>query len=230
MYKNSISIILLLSAISLFAQQDTINNPFADRGKHFEINAKLVDKNIEFSTDSNTDLSYLFYKKKQPLQLSYQFDLNKYVNPLNENTNSMLLPKTHEEDKDVMVVKHFEGKNTTTKTFKTSQNLGTIQSNTKFVRIEYKDFGLVDGDRVRVFLNEKEIDGNVHLDGLYYTLHINLEKYKGYNKIDIQAINQGYVGPNTAEFIVYDDKGNIIAHKAWNLQKGEIATLGIVKF
>ncbi len=230
MFRNSIFIIVLLFAISTFAQQDTIYNPFSDKRNSFEINAKLIKKNIEFTNDSNADLSYLFYKKEQPLPLSYSFDVKKYLNPFNEYKNPMLLPKTHEEDKDVMVVKHFDGRNTTNKTFKTSQNLGTIQSNTKFVRIEYKDFGLVDGDRVRVFLNEKEVDGNVHLDGLYYTLHINLDKHKGYNKIDIQAINQGYVGPNTAEFIVYDDRGNVIAHKAWNLLKGEIATLGVVKF
>ena len=120
-------------------------------------------------------------------------------------------------------------KNTTKSKFKTSQNLGTIESNTEFVRIEYRDFGDIDGDRVKVYLNEKVIDANVHLDGLFYTIHIKLEK-KGFNKIDIEAINQGLYGPNTAEFVIYDDKGNVISHKSWNLKTNQIATLGIVKY
>lgn len=220
--------ILFLTVINLFSQKDTIKNSF-DSGKGFLINAKLIDKNVVIDETKNTDLSYLFYKKKTSSPLSYSPSVDVYLNPNKAVKNMVMQPKPHEENKDVLVVKHFNGQDTSVKKFKTSQHLGTIQSNTKFVRIEYRDFGLVDGDRVRVFLNEKEIDANVHLNGLFYTLHIKLDK-KGFNKIDIQAINQGYVGPNTAEFVVYDDKGNVVAHKTWNLQKGAIATLGIVRY
>jgi hypothetical protein len=44
------------------------------------------------------------------------------------------------------------------------------------------------------------------------------------------ALNQGFVGPNTAQFIVFDDKGKIITAKAWNINKGKTATLGIVRY
>lgn len=229
MFKKLLVILILVTATQMSAQNDTISNNLEGNSKKISVNAKLIQKKIMIDDLRNNDVSYLFYQKKQPLSMSYRFDLNKYLNPTAKTTNLMLLPKSHYEDENVVVIKHYAGKNTTTKSFKSTQNLGTIESNTAFIRIEYKDFGLVDGDRVRVFLNEKEIDSNVHLDGLYYTLHIKLDK-KGYNKIDIQAINQGYVGPNTAEFIVYDDQGNVIAHKAWNLLKGQIATLGIIKF
>lgn len=230
MTKYYIFIGLVFSVLFATAQHDTIiKNQSLEYQKGFKINAKLIEKHLEIddNTTTSNDISYLFTKKKKPLNISYNFDLNKYLNPNKAPRSFMLGPKPLEND--VMVVKHFDGKNTTDASFKTAQNLGTIESNTEFVRIEYKDFGLVDGDRVRVFLNEKEIDANVHLSGLFYTLHIKLEK-KGYNRIDIQAINQGYVGPNTAEFIAYDDNGNIIVHKAWNLKKGETATLGILKF
>ena len=218
----------LFLSIVMIAQKDTIVNNNFDSSKGFKIDAKLIDANLEFDVDNKSkDISYLFYSKKKPLNLSYKINAKKYLNPNAPKRNFMFGVKPL--DSDVLVVKYFDGKNNSNKSFKTTQNLGTIQSNTEFVRIEYKDFGLVDGDRVQVFLNEREVNANVALNGLYYTLHIKLEK-KGYNKIDIKAINQGYVGPNTAEFIVYDDKGNVIAHEAWNLKTDEIATLGIIKF
>jgi hypothetical protein len=228
--KNSLFLLFLLTTMFMtFAQNDTINKEetiFLDYSKSFKIDAKLTERKIEPS-DENSDFSYLFKKKQKPLDLSYKFDLDKYITQKKKPTNDFRIEEK-ELDSDIKVVKHFDGKDLTDTHLKTTQNLGTIESNTKFVRIEYRDFATVDGDRVKVFLNEKEIAANVHLDGLYYTLHINLEK-KGYNRIDIQAINQGLYGPNTAEFVVFDDKGNVIAHKTWNLKKNDIATLGIVK-
>ena len=219
----------LFVSILMIGQNDTINKMDAfDRGKGFNIDAKLLNNNLQIDENqSENDFINLLLEKKESPRLSYKFDVKEYLKPKEKKRNFMYGPKPLEND--VVVIKHYDGKDTTTKIFKTTQNLGTIQSNTEYVRIEYRDFGLVDGDRVRVFLNEKEIDANVHLNGLFYTLHIKLAK-KGYNRIDIQAINEGYVGPNTAEFIAYDDQGNIIAHKAWNLEKDQIATLGIVKY
>lgn len=230
MKKNIFLLAIVITSNVLFAQQDSIknkDNPFFDFSDSNHINAKIIEKNIEITEEETKDISYLFYGKKDNLNLSYKFNPKKYLDPTNKNKHNFLTgPKPI--DSDVLVVKYFNGTNTSRKNFSTSQNLGTIESNTEFVRIEYRDFGLIDGDRVKVFLNENEIAENVHLDGLYYTIHIKLDK-KGYNKIDIQAINQGALGPNTAEFVVYDDKGNVLAHKAWNLKKGNIATLGIVK-
>ena len=43
---------------------------------------------------------------------------------------------------------------------------------------------------------------------------------QGKNTVEIEALNQGESGPNTAEFIVYDDQGKIISSKEWNLLTG----------
>lgn len=213
------------------AQNDSIVSPnfTTDYAKGFSINAKIIEKKLEndLSNNSNIDLSYLFKTPKEKLPLSYTFDINKYLHPNKKSDKSILEEKKLPDD--VLVVKHFKGVNTTITKLKTTQNLGTINSNTKFVKIEYRDFGLVDGDRIRVFLNEKPIDTNIQLDGLYYTLKIDLPKNVDFNRIDIQAINQGIYGPNTAEFILYDDKGNVIAHKSWNLKTNQNATLGIMR-
>ncbi len=225
------SFLFLFSLLFLLShgQQDTIakKNPFTDALLSNKIDARFIEKKLEKDNNS-TDYSYLFGDKQEKLPLSINTNINKYFEKTEEPQN-MLIVKTHEDEEDVIVVKHFNGNNTTNKNFKASQNLGTIRSNTKFVRIAYRDFGLEDGDRVKVYLDKKPVATNVFLSNDLYTLQIDLDT-KGYHQIDIEALNQGIYGPNTAEFIVYDDKGNVIMHKAWDLTTGKIATLGIVRF
>jgi hypothetical protein len=52
---------------------------------------------------------------------------------------------------------------------------------------------------------------------------------KGFNKVDFEAINQGESGPNTAEFQVYDDKGQLISANQWNLATGFKASIILIK-
>jgi len=228
MFKNGLFIILLFVTIIVIGQNDSIikNNAF-DSTKGFQINAQLIEKGIEIDeTIDNIDISYLFYSKKEKLPFNYKFDPTKYLDPIEKKRNFMFGPKPIADD--VVVVKYFGGVDKTIKEFRTAQNIGTIESNTEFLRIEYKDFALIDGDRIRFYLNKKAVEVNTRLEGLYFTVYIKLDKV-GYNRIDIEALNQGYAGENTAEYIIYDDKGNVLVHDAWYLKKGEMATLGIVK-
>jgi len=80
---------------------------------------------------------------------------------------------------------------------------------------------------VRIYINNLIIQANVLLEGDYQTFEITLNN--GFNKIDIEAINQGSSGPNTAEFQVFDDKGVSISANQWNLSTGFKATIVIVK-
>ena len=91
----------------------------------------------------------------------------------------------------------------------------------------YRDAAYVDGDQIRVYLNDKVIQYQVNLDSDFKGFEITLEK--GFNKIDFEALNQGSSGPNTAEFKVYDDKGSLISASQWNLGTGFKATIILVK-
>ncbi len=218
--------LLLFLVVAISYSQDTIvkkTNPFSDAAMGHFINAQIIQKKLEVDKKAS-DLSYLFVSKDKKKQIDFNPNIQNYFKK--EPKKSILeIPKM---DSDIVVIKHFNGKNTTNKNFKTEQYLGTIESNTKFVRIAYRDFGLVDGDRVKIYLNKVPVAANVTLDGGFYVIRIDLNT-KGFHRIDIEALNQGVYGPNTAEFIVYDDKGNAILHKAWELSKGAIATLGIVR-
>jgi hypothetical protein len=71
------------------------------------------------------------------------------------------------------------------------------------------------------------IADNIRLEAVYKKIDFSLEK--GFNKIEFQALNQGSSGPNTAEFRVYDDKGELLSANEWNLTTGIKATMIIVK-
>lgn len=103
------------------------------------------------------------------------------------------------------------------------QYMGEIRIYTKFVNLMCRDHKFPDGDRVRILLNDEVIAPNVLLTGSYKTIPVNL--VEGINKIDFQALNQGESGPNTAELIIHDDKGNLVSSKEWNLLTGVKATI-----
>lgn len=103
------------------------------------------------------------------------------------------------------------------------QFLGEYRIYAKSVNIMCRDHKFPDGDVVRILLNDEVIAPNVLLTGGYKIIPINLAE--GINKIDFQALNQGESGPNTAELIVHDDKGNLVSSKEWNLLTGVKATI-----
>lgn len=109
----------------------------------------------------------------------------------------------------------------------TDQYFGDFKSDSKFVNVVYRDFGEIDGDLIQVRLNDDVIQSSVYLTGGYRGLKLNLQK--GFNKIDFVALNQGESGPNTAEFQVVDDLGNLVSSNRWNLATGVKATIIIVK-
>ena len=106
------------------------------------------------------------------------------------------------------------------------QFLGEYRIYAKSVNIMCRDHKFPDGDVVRILLNDEVIAPNVLLTGSYKIIPINLAD--GINKIDFQALNQGESGPNTAELIVHDDKGNLVSSKEWNLLTGVKATIVFV--
>lgn len=111
--------------------------------------------------------------------------------------------------------------------FYKDQNLGNFKSGSKFVNFVYRDHQYVDGDRVSVAINDTIVHPNIWLTGEFQGFYLDLKK--GFNKIDIKALNQGSSGPNTAQFIMYDDQKRVISSNIWNLATGVVASVIIVK-
>ena len=105
--------------------------------------------------------------------------------------------------------------------------LGDIATVSDAANIVCRDFEYVDGDRVRIMVNDEGVVQNLTLDSSFRG--INLKLGEGFNKIDFIALNQGDSGPNTAELRIYDDNKKLISSNQWNLATGAKATLIIVK-
>lgn len=105
--------------------------------------------------------------------------------------------------------------------------LGEIKTGENVLAMVCRDHQYEDGDLVRVWLDDKILVEQIYLRNVFQGFDINLKP--GFNKLEIEALNQGSSGPNTAEFKVMDKKGNVISQNVWNLASGVKATLIVIK-
>ena len=212
----------MLSQNNMSIKTDTakIENLFFDGQKII----KPMDLNLIDPFQGNSILNF----KPNIFLIGFKPKAKDYFDPLNSHKktgNFMTDPK--KVDSDVLVKRHFNGKDMSNVKAVSDYSLGTLQSTSKSMRIEVRDHSLVDGDRIKIYVNEHLINSNLMLNGLSHIIHISL--IKGYNKIDIEAINEGYSGPNTAELKVFDENGYLISSQEWNILTGQRATLGVVR-
>lgn len=107
------------------------------------------------------------------------------------------------------------------------QYLGDIKSNGKFVGIVCRDHEYVDGDRVKIYVNDMVVEPNLLLTGAFKGINVDLQS--GFNKIDFEALNHGSSAPNTAQVDVYDENGQLLYSNKWLLSSGSKATLIVTK-
>ena len=111
--------------------------------------------------------------------------------------------------------------------YRRNQYLGGFKTKTFTSTVRYRDAAFVDGDKIKVYLNNQVIEPEVVMDGEFKGFKIDLAE--GVNKIDFEALNEGFASPNTAEFHVYDGKGVVIESSQWNVGTGYNATILLVK-
>lgn len=107
------------------------------------------------------------------------------------------------------------------------QYLGDFKTTANFVGIVCRDHEYVDGDRIKIYLNGEVVEYNLLLTGSFKGVNIDL--VKGFNRIEFEALNQGSSGPNTAQVVIANEKGEVIHNNRWNLSTGSKASLIIVK-
>ena len=147
-------------------------------------------------------------EKEEPLDMTKD-------DGLMENNNVDLTPKYFTKDKQA------------TEEYARDQNLGQFSTGSDFVKVMYRDHEYVDGDMIRVFVNGDIVQSQVYLGSGFKGISVALDE--GVNTIEFQALNQGASGPNTAELHVYNDDGEIISAKEWNLLTGYKATIQVIK-
>ena len=208
-------IVFILFSVHASAQIENTNALRIDAEKEpKETTFSLPSANSGIPTESNFKLYSSSVDSLYANRMQRPFSMNNDNGLLKPNLNNPI-PKYFTKDKEVK------------EEYKSDQYLGDYKSNGQFVQLIYRDHQFVDGDLVRIYINDDVIRSGVYLGGTFEGIKINL--IRGFNKIDIEALNQGTSGPNTAEFHLYDDQGNLLTANEWNLTTGVKATLIVVK-
>ncbi|MFD2562413.1 hypothetical protein [Aquimarina rubra] len=213
MKSNVVSIFLVFFVISMNAQIEKplsslkIDNNSDLKTSKYSLSPGLTKPKNNFTLYSSLEDSIRFNRTQKPFDMTGN---NGLLRP-----NFKVVPKYFQKDKEVK------------EEYKSDQYLGDFKSNSEYVYLVYRDHQSVDGDLVRIYINDDVIRSEVYLDAIFQGFKIDL--VKGFNKIDIQALNQGTSGPNTAEFQLHDDQGNVITANEWNLTTGVKATIIVVK-
>lgn len=105
--------------------------------------------------------------------------------------------------------------------------LGDVRVNAEFANIRCRDHEFPDGDMVQVVVNDEVFIPRLVLNENYKSFNIPLKE--GINTVVFIALNQGESGPNTAEFLVYDDNEVLVSSKRWNLLTGVKAKILVIK-
>ena len=97
-------------------------------------------------------------------------------------------------------------------------NLGQFVVYTPSVNLDSRDYGAIDGDIVRVWVNGKIVTNRIYLDAKFQEIVLDLDK--GVNVIEIEALNYGELSPNTGQFTFYDANKEFVTNQYWNLGIG----------
>lgn len=189
-----------LSIPALIKENDTKTSSYKSNEIHSLTNPKYRS-GFSMPTD-------FFKKEKEPLAMT---------------TDHGLMERTIEFEPNYFPKKQDSGG----KGNQTTQYLGRFTSTGKFVEIYCRDHQYVDGDRVQVLVNGRVVAQGITLWGSFQPVLVTLEK--GLNRIEIKALNEGTSSPNTAQFVIYDQMGNIITKNRWNLAAGVKASILINK-
>ncbi len=174
-----------------------------------------------------------------PAEIKYESSLNK-TNDDKLLKGITLLPK--KEEKGIMekesirnpsemftekMNKKSKGDGEVLERYRSDTFLGEFKSGTKIIKIACRDHEYPDGDLVRIWLNDKVAVDAILLEADFKEVYLDLDE--GFNKIEIEALNQGESGPNTAQFTIVDAKGKTITNNKWNLTTGVKAKIVITK-
>ncbi len=107
------------------------------------------------------------------------------------------------------------------------KDLGSFKTKSENINIMSSDFGTVDGDVISIYKNGKLIIDRYTLNSRSKTFKIPLSI--GFNRIDIIAIDEGELRPNTGHFIIYDDFKHTFKSDLWFLAKGAKVTAMIIR-
>jgi len=214
--KNNFFLILfLLNSLFVFTQEISVKI----------IKIKSLDTNTinksSFSLKKIETRGLTNKKKNNFFNYNLDFDISKKENVIDITNTTDLVTPTWE-----IKQKFNEGGQNKSK-FKADYYLGDIETKSEYIIIKCRDHEYVDGDRIKLMLNNSIIHPNISLTSTFYVIDIDLDD--GYNNIDFIALNEGDSSPNTAQLVVLDENGVQLSNKKWLISTGYKAKLVVYK-
>ena len=213
--KNLFLILFFLNSLFIFTQEISV--------KIVEI--KSLDTNTinksSFSLKKIETIGLTNKKKNNFFNYNLDFDISKKENVIDITNTTDLVTPTWE-----IKQKFNEGGQNKSK-FKADYYLGDIETKSEYIIIKCRDHEFVDGDRIKLMLNNSIIHPNISLTSTFYVIDIDLDD--GYNNIDFIALNEGDSSPNTAQLVVLDENGVQLSNKKWLISTGYKAKLVVYK-
>lgn len=111
--------------------------------------------------------------------------------------------------------------------YKRDQLFGVIRTRSKFVKVLCYDYAEEDGDKIRIWENELVIVPRLLLRN--EKSEVILDLFQSSNRLEFEALNEGFGSPNTARFEIYDDFGKLLYSNNWELATGFRAIIIIEK-
>lgn len=105
--------------------------------------------------------------------------------------------------------------------------LGEFIVFTEQLNVNCRDYGAIDGDNVRIWLNNEIVTKDIFLEGGFKSYDFLLKE--GLNIIQIEALNTGDFFPNTGQFVFYDGNSKLVTNQNWGLNAGFKAVIKIVR-
>lgn len=104
-------------------------------------------------------------------------------------------------------------------------DLGNYVVYSQDITVGCRDYSVVDGDLIRIWLNGEIISYQIYLEANFKTIPIHLKK--GVNILQIEALNYGESSPNTGQFNFFDGNNTLMTEQYWGLGIGYKAGISI---
>lgn len=213
--RNIFTVVVFLMCAMLYAQP-------GDKGASIAI-PRTATPDVPASTPLPADSPFRLDNTKKPSFNYPSVEIGGTNKNWSMNPNNDFVSRGQEYEKRAQVKPQGESN----EAFRGNQFFGEYRTKSDFVQVMARDFGMEDGDRIKIMVNGRTVVEEIMLTNDFRGIQLTLQP--GFNKIDFEALNQGTSGPNTAEFRVYNDKQELVSGNQWNLATGFHATVMVIK-
>lgn len=186
---------------------------------------KAIDSIAEVPRDARLKLSPIAGLTSKNIRPTINF--TPLSNPFKKKTGVKMVQKSDLVKPTWKITQKFGEDQKNLAQFSKDYNLGELSTKSDLIVIKCRDHEYVDGDRIKLMLNNAIIHPNIILKGDFFVIDVDL--VEGYNTINFVALNEGTSSPNTAQLKVYDADGNLLASNKWLIRTGYKASLSIYK-